>query len=65
MGLRKIYECTDCGQTVKVYRDSEWQEYRVRSYPNGKLYAPADYHTTDKQDALDTALGILTKLLYA
>ena len=29
-------------ETFKVYRDSEWQEFVVRTYRNGVLYEPAD-----------------------
>ena len=39
---------------ARVYRDAEWNEYRVRIYLNGQLNAAADYHTSDKQDAQDT-----------
>lgn len=39
-----------------VYRDSEWNEFIVRLYyRDSGLYAPADYHTTDKADAIATA----------
>lgn len=63
MTLRKIAEASDMGCTVKVYRDAEWQEYRVRSYISGILLADADYHTSDRQDAMDSMTGILTRLL--
>lgn len=42
-------------QAAKVYRDSEWNEYRVRFYQDGHVQPAQDYHTDDKQDALDTA----------
>lgn len=35
---------------IKVYRDSEWQEYVCVD-----TTSLATYHTDDKQDALDTA----------
>lgn len=47
-------------QTV-VRRDVQWNEYRVEFWYLDKVqgrfaYRPqADYHTPDKQDALDTA----------
>jgi hypothetical protein len=37
--------------TVKVYRDRDWGEYVVIPAHKPK----ASYHTTDKDDALDTA----------
>jgi len=40
---------------VKVYRDTEWDEYSVRVFKKGIEQVMASYHTPDKQDALDTA----------
>jgi hypothetical protein len=40
---------------VKVYYDSDWREYTVRLYLDGKLHPSADYFTPDKQDANATA----------
>lgn len=52
---RKIHAETTGERTVKVYRDLETREYITRLYINGILYAPADYFTDDRIDALDTA----------
>ena len=46
---------------AKVYRDVEWQEYRVRFFIGGIYQTDADYHTDDKQDALDTATSFINK----
>lgn len=43
----------------KVYRDAEWQEYRVKLIKHGVHQAGSDYHSDDKQDALDTAQRML------
>ncbi len=42
---------------AKVYRDIDWNEYRVKFYREGGLVYlhEADYHTNDKQEALDAA----------
>ena len=48
--------------TAKVYRDSEWGEYRVRFYRAGQHLQNADYHTDDKEDAHDTARGQLERM---
>lgn len=40
---------------AKVYRDAEWQEFRVTFHENGQHLAQADYHTDDAQDAHSTA----------
>lgn len=40
---------------AKVYRDAEWNEYRVKFYRDGRHQSNADMHTDDKQDAIDTA----------
>ena len=63
MALRLLETMTYAGQTVKIYRDAEWQEWRVRLYPEGRLHAPADYHTSDKADALHAAGFFLNQLV--
>lgn len=40
---------------AKVYKDSEWGEYRVKHYTGGKHHSDADYHTSDADDAHGTA----------
>ena len=59
MALRKIYEAVNLktGRAVRVYRDAEWQEFRVRHYladDIGLLHhqAEADYHDDDKATAM-------------
>lgn len=52
---RKIQEFAKNGKVAKVYRDSDWEEYCVTFYANGSKLANADYHTSDKADAIDTA----------
>jgi hypothetical protein len=42
-------------RTCKVYRDNEWNEWRVILLINMHEVKGADYHTDDRQDALDTA----------
>jgi hypothetical protein len=48
---------------ARVYRDSEWNEYRVRILRNGHPLTALDYHTDDKADALDTAKFMLARAL--
>lgn len=61
MALRLIDTITSdlrpTGQLLvgKVYRDAEWNEYRVKFYADGHYNPRADYHTDDKKDAIDTA----------
>lgn len=63
MRLRKLIGMQDARfdppRGYDIYRDAEWDEYRVRFYINGKHQKDADYHTTDKQDAYDTAAAYL------
>lgn len=40
---------------AKVYYDTEYSEYTVKMYYNGKHYEADDYFTNDKSDAFDTA----------
>jgi hypothetical protein len=45
---------------ARVYRDDEWNEYRVRLFLNGALWkASTDYHTDSRQDAIRTARQML------
>jgi hypothetical protein len=44
---------------VKVYRDSDWDEYVCRLFANGEEMVESSYHTDDKADALDTANRML------
>jgi hypothetical protein len=51
------------GHTAKVYRDSEWQEYRVKFYDQeGQHMTAADYHTDSIDDATSTARAQLQQL---
>ncbi len=46
---------SDCGtKSCKIYRDTHWDEYRVKHYQDGK-HLDADYHTDDYGDAEETA----------
>lgn len=56
-GLRlvKAHSSADGKKQAKVYRDHEWDEYRVKHYKDGKHLTKADYHTDDKHEALDHA----------
>jgi hypothetical protein len=40
---------------AKVYKDMDWNEYRVKHYENGSHLTEADYHTNDKEEALEYA----------
>lgn len=41
--------------TVKVYRDTEWDEYVARLFVNGVEKKQAAYHDSDKDSCLHTA----------
>jgi hypothetical protein len=57
MALRRIAVATNVNytRTAKIYRDAVWEEYVVKFSIDGKKQVNADYHTDDKEDALDTA----------
>lgn len=59
--MKKVYEVKDAnnGRMVRVYRDSEWNEYRTRCYMNGVLNPDADAFDSDKQSAIETADAII------
>jgi hypothetical protein len=46
----------DGKHTAKVYKDSDWDEYRVKFFKDGKhVGEDGDYHTDDLDDAKSTA----------
>ena len=57
MARRLIHTETVLNRTTKVYRDAEWEEYRVVFYIDGKKQPDADYHTDDKKDAYRSAIS--------
>lgn len=63
-GLRLIgTHKSDSGKhEAKVYRDTEWNEHRVKFFIHGKHHEPSDYHTDDKHDAHHTAQAQLARL---
>lgn len=46
---------TALGFSAKVYKDTEWNEYRVKFYIDGQHQQNGDYHTDCKEDAINTA----------
>lgn len=47
---------------VKVYRDSEWDEYSCVLFIDGiKQREATNYYTTDKEDALNTANAMMLR----
>lgn len=57
MALKLITKFSNGAGTriAKVYRDTEWDEYRVKFFRNGKHEQSADYFTDNLSDAQDTA----------
>lgn len=57
--LKKVTQFEKDGKKAVVYRDAEWDEYRVKFYVVFKgvesYLNDADYHTDDKADATSTA----------
>ncbi len=51
------------GIIVRVRRDSGGGEYRVETVRKGKVRESETYYTTDRGDAHDTHLKIVTRLL--
>jgi hypothetical protein len=49
--MRLIKKHENGNKTAKVYKDNEWDEYRVKHYTGGKHHSDADYHTDDVDDA--------------
>jgi len=55
MALRLLEKFDRGNITVKVYRDTEWEEYSVRLYKNGIEQINASYHCEYLDDAMSTA----------
>lgn len=53
--LTKIAGFTVLDRTAKVYKDEDWNEFRVKFYIKGVHQAGSDYHTDSRSDALQTA----------
>ena len=63
MSRRKIDERTRAVFVAKVYKDTEWNEYRVTiSHIDTPLEIISTYHTDDKDDAIVTANTMLNKM---
>ncbi len=59
--LRKVKAFATPILGATVYRDAEWDEYRVKFFRDGVYQSKADYHTDDKEDALSTARSFISK----
>jgi hypothetical protein len=53
--MRLIKTHKNKNKEAKVYKDTNFDEYRVRHFTDGKHHEHADYHTNDLNDAHDTA----------
>lgn len=61
MSNRKFAEFINCetAKTTKVYWSSVFQEFTVKLYVRGVHQKDADYHTSDRDDALGTAQAMM------
>ena len=70
MTMRKILQVTATNpdtlvvRAATVYRDSQWNEYKVTLKLDGVFQRGADYLTDDKQDAIDTASHMVHHATY-
>lgn len=54
---------TSFGRSVRIYRDTECEEFCVKLFVNGVHCTPSDYFTDDKDDAHGTGLLMLEPTL--
>lgn len=59
--LKLIQTLTFNNRIAKVYRDTDWNEYRVQFWDCKVYQSGADYHTHDRQDAVAPAITWTTK----
>lgn len=63
MSRRKITECRRAVFVAKIYKDAEWNEYRVTlSHIDDPQNVLSTYHSDDLQDARATANTILNEM---
>ena len=53
--LKRVSDHEYHNKKATVFKDTEWDEYVVRFWLDGKLLQDAEYHTDDKEDAQGTA----------
>lgn len=60
MSLRIKREIQIKNAVAKIYRDTDWQEYRVKFWKDNEyLGEDADYHADDLDDCIGSANHIL------
>jgi len=60
-GMKLVKTHKNGNRAAKVYKDTEWDEFRVKHYINNKHQSKADYHTDDSDDAHSTAKHFISK----
>lgn len=50
--MKKVYETAYGRNRVTVHWNREWEEYRVRTYVDGRANDAADYFDSDKESAI-------------
>lgn len=59
--FRLVVKSDNGNRAVKIYKDTDWEEYVVKHYENGQYLKDADYFDSDKQAAVDTAKHFLSQ----
>jgi len=54
-GMRLVHTHVNGPHSAKVYKDTDWGEYRVKYFKNGKHLPSSDSHHDDSDDAHETA----------
>lgn len=53
--MKKVYATAYGRNRVTVHWNRDWQEYRVRTYVDGRANVDADYFDSDKNSAINHA----------
>lgn len=61
MSIRKIGTVSKAKVEVKIYYVSEYEEFQVKLVVNGIVNQDANYYTSDKADAVSTAIDMLDR----
>jgi hypothetical protein len=57
--MRKVCEFAGTDRSATVFYDFDYEEFVVKFYEFGKYSIDADYFTTDRVDAIETAVAMV------
>lgn len=59
--MKLVKKAKSGNRAVKIYKDTEWDEFVLKHYENGEYLKNADYFDDDKESVLDSAEYFLSR----